>query len=144
MTVQSKDIIEKQICGLMSIPMFNMDEKDYNTFLQLVSDMSFEAETPEMALAFITVAVMDKDKLIIERNNREEDFKTLINIIVYLYRHVDEPKSTLLLLTEALELYIPGSESNFRSAILVGKTYFEDVVDLVRKPIQPQPQFYYQ
>lgn len=136
-----RDLLEKQIRGLMDNPEIELSEKDYNTFLQLVTGMTFEAGTSEMALAFITIAIMDKDKLIVERNNREDDFKTLINIIIYIYRHVFDPKSTLLLLTEALDIYMPNDDS-FRLILIHGNSDFEEVIKLVRKPIEPQPQFY--
>ncbi|QZA70498.1 hypothetical protein AH04_8 [Erwinia phage AH04] len=131
-------LLEKQICGLTNAPDFTMSEKDHTTFLQIVKGMTFEAGTSEMALAFITVAIMDKDKLIIERDKREEDFPVLINIIVDIYRHASDAKSTLLLTKEALERHINHPDVAFKLALFSGVTSFKDVIHLVRKPNQPQ------
>lgn len=128
-----REFLEKQIRGLMNNPEIELSEKDYNTFLQLVSGMTFEAGTSEMALACITMGVMDKDDLIVERNNRKEDFKTLINIIVYIYRHVFDPKSTLLLTLDAVDCYVQD-DNDLRTAIILGTTQFEEVIALIRKP----------
>lgn len=141
MNNQEKDFLQKQIAGLTGKKEFTLTDKDYNTFLQLVKGMTFEAGTSEMALAFITTAIMDKDKLISERNKREEDFPALINIIIDIYRHAFDPKSTLLLLTQALDRHIKSYDREFKLALFKGETSFQDAIDLIRKPIKTQPGF---
>lgn len=141
MNNQEKDFLQKQIIGLTGKKEFTLTDKDYNTFLQTVKGMTFEAGTSEMALAFITIAIMDKDKLISERNKREEDFPALINVIIHIYRNAFDSKSTLLLLTEALDHHIQKSDREFKLALFKGETSFEDVIHLVRKPTFSQPEF---
>lgn len=140
MSNQEKDFLQKQIAGLTGKKDFTLTDKDYDTFLQTVKGMNFLAGTSEMALAFVTIAIMDKDKLIIERDNREEDFPALINVIIHIYRNAFDPKSTLLLLTEGLDRHIQNYDHEFKLALFKGETSFEDVVHLIRKPTFSQPE----
>lgn len=133
-----RELLEKQIQGLMNDPKFTLSEKDYLTFLGLVNGMFFKSNTSEMALAFITVGIMDKDELIVKRNNRVQDFKVLIQVIIYIYRHCFDSKSTLLLVLEGLHKYGEIAGRDFCDSIYKGETTFERVIALIHNPVDTE------
>lgn len=140
MNNQEKDFLQKQIADLTGNSGFTMSDKDYDTFLQIVKGMTFEAGTSEMALAFVTIAVMDKDKFILSRNNREYDFKVLVNTILDIYKNRKEAKSTLLLTVEALDKYTDMTEIELRKSIIMSDC-FDFAIGLFKPRALTQPAF---
>lgn len=140
MTTRVQDHIEKHIRGLINNPSFTLSDENYKNFLSWVKDISPEPREIEMALAFLTIQTMSNDKLIIERDKVKEDVTSLIKVIIHMYKHVFDNKSTLLLLMEAVDEYVQDDVS-LRTALIRGETDFESIVALIRKPIHPQPLF---
>lgn len=141
MTTRTQESIEKYIRGFIKTPNFVLSDENYENFLKWMKDFDPEPRNIEMALAFLTIQAMTRDKLIVERGKVEEDVTLLIKVIIRMYKHVFDNKSTLLLLTEAFDTESSVRDLEFRSIILKGETDFESVIALIRKPISPQPIF---
>lgn len=141
MSNQAKDFLEKQIQGLLINPDFTMTEENYQKFLVWVKGITFEAGSSEMALAYITIMVMSDDDFIVSRDRRTQDLLILVKVIIHIYNHAFEAKSTLLLLVEALDFNTNISDMDFRNTIIRGETNFERVIACVRKPVTSQPVF---
>lgn len=133
--------IEKHIRKFSGDPQFTLTDEFYQSFLTWMKLIPTEPSNIEMALAFITIRTMGNDPFIRERDNVEEDIVTLIKVIIHMYKHVFDTKSTLLLLTEALDQNTDVNDLLFRATIIRGETNFEGIIALIRKPVQYQPVF---
>lgn len=140
MATRTQGLIEKHIRGFVNNPAFILSDKDYENFLSWMDSITPEPSDIKMALAFLTIQTMSNDEFIRSRDNAKEDITLLIKVILYMYDHVFDNKSTLLLLLEAVDEYIQD-DRGLRTALIRGESDFESIIALIRKPIQPQPTF---
>lgn len=122
--------LEVTVRTLLNNPSITITDKEFGLFMHVVRRLEGTQNPFEMGIAYVTCMAFDKEKFIIDRNIRIQDFTELCNVFVYVHRNKTEAKSFLLLITEAFGKY--HTPKDIQSLILGSEGY-----TLMRNLIRP-------